>query len=125
MVVGIDARELVNRPAGKGQYLLRIIDNWVHNANYSTINFKLYLNENTELSDSLKEFAKSANVEIIQQEGRGILWHIAVAKRLKKDGVSVYFASLTYLSAIVNPVPTVTVVHDLAVLRLPEMSHNS
>src|SRR5690606_10512725 len=51
-------------------------------------------------------------------------WHRSVGKRLKKDGAETFFAALSYQSALWNRVPTVTVVHDLAVFRLAHFAHN-
>ena len=117
MTIGIDAREICDQPAGKGQYLLRLIGQWRQDADLKLI---LYTQEGQRLPTGLE----GSRLSHRQTPGRGLLWHRAVGQRLTKDGVQVFFAALSYQSALWNRVPTVTVVHDLAIFRLPGLAHN-
>lgn len=117
MIIGIDARELSDRPAGKGQYLLRIVDQWKDAPSHSLL---LY----TKPGQTLPARLAGPALRQVEVAGRGMLWHRAVAKRLQADGAQAFFAALSYQSALWNKVPTVTVVHDLAVFRLPGLAHN-
>lgn len=117
MTIGIDARELSGQPAGKGQYLLRMVVHWIKN---SDARFMLY----TKPGQILPVHCTGPTVRHVEVSGKGLLWHLTVGQRLKSDGVQTFFASLSYLSCLANPVPTTTVVHDLAVFRLPGLSHN-
>ena len=122
MVVGIDAREICQRPAGKGHYLARLIANWQQQSAFPIV---FYIQEDQELpANFFKAKVWSSTWKVVKQKGRGPLWHRAVGRRLKADGVTVFFAALTYQSAIWNKVPTVTIVHDLAIFKLPHISHN-
>lgn len=117
MRLGVDARELANQPAGKGQYLLRLLLIWKHDP---SLELFLYVKPGSVLPGELS----GPSIQIIEQAGKGPLWHRAVGKRLKSDGVTCFFAALSYFSALCNPVPTVTVVHDLAVFKVKGIAHN-
>lgn len=116
MRVGIDAREICDRPAGKGQYLLRILSQWKKQKPFFLV---LYI----EKGHKIPEILISKDVEVVEVEG-GLLFHWRVSRRLKTDKITVFFAALSYLSAIVNPIPTITVIHDLAIFRLKGFRHN-
>lgn len=120
MLLGIDSRELSSHPAGKGQYLTRLLQSWFLEKDLPII---LYFKKGQDLPLSLLEQA-SSKVRMVSVSGRGPLWHRRVAKRLKRDGVSVFLAALSYQSAIWNSIPTVTIVHDLAIFKLPGLAHN-
>lgn len=124
MRVGIDARELCHQPAGKGQYLSRLLQIWLS----KEAELVLYLGQNDKLPDSWLEYGQDpstkARVECVQVGGLPFLWHRQVAKRLISDRIQVFFAALSYQSAIWNPISTVTVVHDLAIFKLPDFTHN-
>ena len=111
MRIGIDARELTNKPAGKGQYVGKVIQAW---AQKDSVQLILYIHAGTVLPDA---YRFNGAVTVIEVKGKGIAWHVQVSRRLNSDSVTVYFAALSYLSALVNVVPTVTVVHDLAVFQ--------
>ena len=117
MIIGIDARELCDRPAGKGQYLLRVVAQWVSHPELMLV---LY----TKPGQIVPAQVIGPTVKQVEVPGRGLLWHRAVSRHLLKDKVAVFFAALSYQSSLWNKVPTVTVVHDLAVFRLPGLAHN-
>src|ERR1051325_2203228 len=119
MRIGIDARELCGEPAGKGQYLRRVVDCWRRTPGISMV---LYIRTGTSLPADLHTGASS--VQVVAVSGWGPLWHRAVARRLRADSVDVFFAALSYQSAVWNSVPTVTVVHDLAVFRVKGIVHS-
>jgi alpha-1,3-rhamnosyl/mannosyltransferase len=119
MTVGVDAREICNRPAGKGQYLLRVLASWKQQKAFPMV---LYVEEGQRIPEALAKDSGDL-IQVVEVAG-GFFFHRRVAKRLRADGVSVFFAALSYLSAIFNPVPTVTVIHDLAVFRLKGFRHN-
>jgi glycosyltransferase involved in cell wall biosynthesis len=116
--IGIDARELCRQPAGKGQYLGRLVRLWAERPDVALI---FYLRSGQQLPEELGNHSAARSVTV---SARGPFWHRAVARRLRRDGVQVYFAALSYLSAWWNPVPTVTVVHDLAVFYARGVTHN-
>jgi len=120
LCIGIDARELVGQPAGKGQYLKRILESWLQQTDVS-LKLILYIQEGHTLELTSSQYV---NVVMQPQKGRAVLWHRNVSKRLVNDGVAVFFAPFSYQSAIWNSVPTVTTVHDLAIFLLPGVSHN-
>jgi glycosyltransferase involved in cell wall biosynthesis len=119
MRIGIDTRELCGQPAGKGQYLRRLIECWLQTPD---VFLTLYIRAGTTLPVDLA-FAPPRG-RAIEVKGWGPLWHRAVAKRLRRDGVDVFFAALSYQSALWNSVPTVTVVHDLAVFKVKGIVHS-
>lgn len=121
LTIGIDARELVGNPAGKGQYLQRIVDQWLLTAS-EKLSLVLYVRAGEKL-DTISG-TDNVSIRVIPVAGRVFLWHRAVGKRLKQDGVAVFFAPLSYQSALWNPVPTVTVVHDLSVFLMQGFQHN-
>jgi glycosyltransferase involved in cell wall biosynthesis len=116
MVIGIDAREICDKPAGKGQYLLRLLFHWQRTPGYELI---LY----TYPGQVLPASVEGPSVHQCAVGGRAVFWHRAVGRRGREDSIDVFFAALTYQSALWNRVPTVTVVHDLAVFRLPRLAH--
>ena len=119
MRIGVDARELCGEPAGKGQYLRRVIQRWLRTPDVSLV---LYVPTGASLPADLQ--LPASNAQAIAVGGWGPFWHRAVARRLRADRVDVFFAALSYQSALWNSVPTVTVVHDLAVFRVPEIVHS-
>lgn len=116
LVVGIDARELIRQPAGKGLHLWQLMKVWAKR----DLEMHLYIKEGTELPPHITLVAEKVHVVA----GRGIFWHRAVAKRLKEDGIEVFYAGLSYQSAIFNRVPTVTSVPDLIALVLTNIRRN-
>lgn len=122
LIIGVDIRELTNHPAGKGQYLGRVLESWL--ASDSLFNLVLYVKEGSSLPIFYHQLFRDKRVSLVKVAGRGPLWHLFVSRRLAKDKVQVFFAALSYQSAIFNKVPTVTVVHDLAVFRLRRMDNN-
>ena len=118
MVVGVDAREICGQPAGKGQYVLRVLRQWQAEQVFSLV---LYVRSGqTPPADIIA----GRETRVVEQQGKGLLWHFRVARRLKKDKVQVFFAALSYVSAVFNRVPTVMVVHDLATFKLKGVTHN-
>ncbi|MBU6389258.1 glycosyltransferase family 4 protein [Patescibacteria group bacterium] len=119
MIVGVDGREVCDQPAGKGQYLLRILSHWRTDPGLQLV---IYLRPGQKLPSLLSDGPAPRAVAV---GGWSPAWHYTVSRRLKKDGIEVFFAALSYQSAVWNAVPTVTVVHDLAVFRLAGMAvHN-
>jgi len=113
--VGVDAREICDRPAGKGQYLIRLLTEWLQTKPFS---LTLYIADGQEVPSTI------VGADVVAVKARGLLWHRAVGRRLGTDGVEVFFASQSYLSALFNRVPTVTVVHDLAIFQKAQYSNN-
>jgi glycosyltransferase involved in cell wall biosynthesis len=122
IIIGVDIRELTNHPAGKGQYLGRVLESWL--TSDSLFNLVLYVKEGASLPIFYHQLFNDNRVSVVKVAGRGPLWHLAVSRRLAKDKVKVFFAALSYQSAIFNKIPTVTVVHDLAVFRLRQTDNN-
>ena len=126
--IGIDGRELVGQPAGKGLYVQRIIAAWLVAVPFQ-VHLHIYLHTGSVVPEFLstwqdQQAGKSELLHITVHFCSGPLWHRTVSKNLKKDGVDVYFAPLSYQSAIWNTIPTVTTVHDLAIFVVKNLVHN-
>jgi glycosyltransferase involved in cell wall biosynthesis len=122
--IGVDARELAEQPAGKGQYLDRIVEAL---AAEGRAHLTLYFKKGQPGQAIVESLRKRSGcspelLEAVVVRPRGLAWHLAVSKRSRKHDV--FFAALSYISAIFNRIPTVTVVHDLAVFRVPGLAHN-
>ncbi|HSI21201.1 MAG TPA: glycosyltransferase family 1 protein [Verrucomicrobiae bacterium] len=117
MRIAVDAREICGRPAGKGQYLLRILNEWRDGDDAVFC----YVHPGQKIPSELRGRA----IEQVEVAGRSLFWHRAAAKQALQDKAQVFFASQSYLSALFCSVPTVTVVHDLAVFVLKNVKHNA
>ena len=133
--LGVDARELLNRPAGKGQYLRKLLEAWLQASPVElggTLSLTLYVKHGQAGSENLRDTLMALRAEhsavgelaVVALSGSGLLWHRAVARSLKRDNVAVFFAALSYFSAVWNKVPTLSVVHDLAVFKVAGLAHN-
>lgn len=130
MRIGIDAREICEKPAGKGQYLSRLIEAW---SGRSDIEIVVYLkdhqNDYSIGHNQWPQKLQAENIEIRRVGGNAFIWHINVARDLHSQNINLFLAGLSYQSAIFNKIfsqntKTVTIVHDLAVFKLGDILHN-
>jgi len=127
MKVAVDARELSYQPAGKGNYLLSILTAMMVEKD-EALQLTLYFQEGGNPEDIKMLICQRSkcnpnSITTCVVRGKGIMWHRTVAKlALQQD---VFFAALSYFSAFFNTIPTVTVVHDLAVFRVQGIMHNA
>lgn len=116
--VAVDARELANRPAGKGQLLAQVLWQWLQQGEIEPY---LYVQPGQQATvQALFE----NKLKVQEVAGRGIFWQLNLARQTKQDGCQVAFAALSYLTAIFQKIPTLTVVHDLAIFFGRGIRHN-
>lgn len=108
MVIGIDARAATGEPAGKGRYVLEIIQ---HLAKLSTNHtFRLY----TRAIASLGKLPNNFSWRVV--EGRGPTWHHRTA-RLANRECDVYLSTTSYLTPQLLRIPYALVIHDLVAFK--------
>lgn len=108
MRIAIDIREAVGKRAGKGRYVFELVNALARLE--SPHDFHLY--SSTPFTWQLPA---NFHARVIAHEGLG--WHRRLAKECVKDQIDVYLATLSYLGVIFAQVPSVLVVHDLAVFQ--------
>lgn len=106
MKIGVDIREIRPHMAGKGRYtneLVRALIRMDTRNTYYVFGFHK------------PELPYSSRVHFVQLHGRFGRWLFVLRSKIKKYGIGVFLSPTSYLAALVAPVPTVMVVHDLAV----------
>ncbi|MFA5927105.1 MAG: glycosyltransferase family 1 protein [Patescibacteria group bacterium] len=110
MKFAIDVREVGEMRAGKGYYVFELVN---HLAQIDHENeYVLYTNKSF-----LWQLPKNFSLKVVL--GRSIMWHKRLASQMEKDSINAFLSTLSYLSALFSSVPTVLVVHDLAVFYAP------
>ena len=112
MRIGVDVREVCAGKAGKGRYVTELI------AALAEIDHKNEYILYGWHGNHLSEIPKRWEFKALPQSG--LAWHLAVAGRLRKDGIDLYWATTSYIVSCITSVPTILVVHDLATFIVPE-----
>lgn len=104
MIVGVDVREALGQPAGKGRLAAELLPRI--RANHQEIELRYYADTNSAGSErGLTTIA-----------GSGLRWHRDVARDAAKS-CDVYFATTSYLTPQFMRIPTLIFVHDLIAFR--------
>jgi alpha-1,3-rhamnosyl/mannosyltransferase len=108
MKIAIDVREATGKPAGKGRYVLELVQA------LARLNSKhqFYLYASTSFDWGLPD---NFHARVLAPDG--LNWHRRLAQECRREGIDVYLATLSYLGAIFAQVPSVLVIHDLAVFQ--------
>lgn len=117
MKVAIDVREAFGQRTGKGHYtfsLMRALLKKDSQNNYILLaragDRALLEKEGVVLSD---------RVEFIEIDHKGLAWHRAAIKAMRKHSVDVFLAQTSFIIPAFSSIPSVVVVHDLvAFLRI-------
>lgn len=104
MVIGLDVREALDRPAGKGRYAFEMLSRLPELASDEET-FRMY-------AASLPDHTPPAHTSWDAVPARGIGWHRAVARRANRE-CDVYFSPTSYLTPQFLRIPSVITVHDL------------
>jgi glycosyltransferase involved in cell wall biosynthesis len=113
MRIAIDIREVGAKRAGKGYTIFELVN---HLAKIDQENNYLLYSQKS-LSWNLP-----ARFKLKIVDGRSLIWHRNLAREMVRDNVDVFLAGLSYINAILSRVPTVVIVHDLAVFNSPVKS---
>ncbi len=104
MIVGVDVRETLGRPAGKGRLTAEILPRL--RSDYPELKLRYYADVDTAQSER--------GLTVIP--GRSLRWHRNVARDALKN-CDVYFAPTSYLTPQFMRIPTLLFVHDLIAFR--------
>lgn len=111
MTIAIDAREMVGQIAGKGRYVLELVQAL---AKLDSENqYYLYCKARPTI-------ALPKNFTVVLIGGKPGLRQFWMANDVKRRGCDVFLAPTGYLPAILSRVPTVVTVHDLAIFLVKE-----
>ena len=110
VTVAIDARVLAGQRAGKGRYLLGILEGWQAIAPDDYL--RLYVEETLPVA-----LPQTWVTVPVPPRIRGSQM---IARDALAEQISVILSPASYSLAVVSRVPTVSVVHDIAVFRCPE-----
>lgn len=117
MKIAIDIRTAGGEKTGKGFYTLNLVYNLL----------KLDQDNQYLLYTDLKipGFSEFKNVEQRVVKGRGMFWHINVARDCKKQAVDLYWAPTSYIvpALISKSIKTIITIHDLVAFLFPNR-HN-
>ena len=113
MKIAIDIRTAGGEKAGKGWYTFHIVQNLLkidHENEYI-----LYA------KDGVPGFEQFQNAKVKLLNGRGILWHLNVARDTKKERADIFFAPSSYIIPALLPrsIKTILAVHDLVAFLFP------
>jgi glycosyltransferase involved in cell wall biosynthesis len=111
MRIGIDARELGERPTGVGRYLSGLLREW----SAMNVSHELVLYAASELALDTHGLRQR-----IVPGARGTWWEqMQLPKSIADDRLDVFFAP-AYTAPLRLPVPTVLTIHDVSYLAHPE-----
>lgn len=106
MKIGIDIREIRPQMAGKGRFTQELVRALIHMDPRNTYYlFGFYK----------PDVLFSKRVHFVKLEGKYGSWLLSLRKLVITLDIGVFLSPTSYLVALVTPVPTVMVVHDLAV----------
>lgn len=109
MKIGVDAREIRSGGGGKGRYTAEVLKSLAN------------LDEKNEYF--IYGFGRHSNLPanfhwITLPRGRG-KWIFALPRLIRKNKINVFFSPTSFLACLLTFVPTVIVIHDLAVFVEP------
>ena len=110
--LGIDARAVTSQPAGKGRYVLGLLEGWTMLAPADQL---LIFGPPGLLRDPV--WPSHWEVIEVPPSLRGSL---VIDRLARKRGVETLIAPSNYSLGVVAKTPTVTIVHDIAVFVVPE-----
>ena len=123
MRIGIDGRELLDKPTGVGRYLLELCDAWCQSVRSHHHEFILYTPDNKPfaLFGKAPHFIQKEQVRNRSVPGTGSSWweQTALRKAVIGDNVDVFFAP-AYSAPLRLAIPTVLTIHDVSFLAHPE-----
>ena len=123
MRIGIDGRELLDKPTGVGRYLLELCEAWCQSTRARHHEFIFYTPENKPLSPFGKALTLTNKKQIHHRSipGDGGTWWEQTKLRAAviRDDVNVFFAP-AYSAPLRLPIPTVVTIHDVSFLAHPE-----
>jgi glycosyltransferase involved in cell wall biosynthesis len=120
MRIGIDARELFDRPTGVGRYLAEILAQWAALPEARRHQFVLYRPENARSERPLPGADLLAPTIRSVGRGGGTYWEqVSLPLAMRRDGLDVLFAP-AYTAPIAIRTPVALTIHDLSFLAHPE-----
>ena len=123
MRIGIDGRELLQKPTGVGRYLFELCNAWRHSDRARHHEFIIYTPTNKPLSLPGTELGSTKQKQVHHQSvpGTGGAWWEQTALRAAviRDNVNVFFAP-AYSAPLRLTMPTVVTIHDVSFLAHPE-----
>ena len=123
MRIGIDGRELLQKPTGVGRYLFELCAAWCRSDRARHHEFIFYTPANKRLSLLGTELNLNEQKQINHKSvpGTGGTWWEQTALRAAviRDNVDVFFAP-AYSAPLRLPIPTVVTIHDVSFLAHPE-----
>ena len=123
MRIGIDGRELLQKPTGVGRYLFELCDAWCHSDRARHHEFIFYTPGNKPLSllGTELNFTEEKKIRHKSVPGTGGTWWEQTALRAAviRDNVDVFFAP-AYSAPLRLAIPTVVTIHDVSFLAHPE-----
>lgn len=113
--IAIDAREAVGQRAGKGRVVVGLLEGL---AELATPNIDYILYTKAPLPADLPVPPRVENVVLPAYRLPGLrpFW---LARDLRRRKADIFLSPTGFLPAILSPIPTVIIVHDLAVWRTP------
>jgi len=116
MKIGIDIRTAGGEKAGKGWFTFSITRELIKIDKSN--DYFLYTDAGIAGFDEFK------NVEMVIIEAKGLSWHRAVIKDMKKQGIDIFFAPSSFVIPALltksSKIKTVITIHDLVVFLFPE-----
>ncbi len=115
MKIAIDIRTAGGEKAGKGWYTFHIVQNLLKIDRDNE--YILYAN------DGIPGFEQFQNAKVKLVNGRGMLWHLNVARDVKKERADIFFAPSSYIIPALLPrsIKTILAIHDLVAFLFPIM----
>jgi glycosyltransferase involved in cell wall biosynthesis len=113
MRIGIDARELCDKPTGVGRHLAGVLDAWASSAAALRHTFVLYAPQSIQIG------LRNAELRVVPGGG-GTRWEqIDLPRAVRHDRVDVFFAP-GYTAPLTWTIPTVVLIHDISFVAHPE-----
>lgn len=108
MIIGIDAREAVGRPAGKGRYVQQMLKHLPPSSPEDR--FLCYV------GSKVPDISLRKNAEWCEISGSGLKWHRNAASAAGKE-CDIYFSTTSYVTPQFLKIPCVMTVYDLITFK--------